>query len=285
MDTAEIGTDGAGLTEAGGTGDHLSDLGGMSTGMKAEITAQAWDATASSHVSAGSTGKILSDLEAEHTDDTLLVQTTIATSASNTSFTLTAGSTVDDTYIGCTIIIRDTSDSNSKAVGVISDYVGSSKTVTLAYDPGVFSYFPTDTITIIAAPDKVSNSTQNQLATGIWEETVHSGMATSSAGKRLSDVNDSLPIIPATNTPLTKFPFFMVSGADHVTPKTSLSVTATRSIDGGSFAACANAVVEVDYGIYVIDLDASDTNGTNIVLRFTATGADDRVIVFVSQPN
>jgi len=43
IDTAEIGTAGAGLTEAGGTGDHLGDLGGMSTGMKAEVNAEALD--------------------------------------------------------------------------------------------------------------------------------------------------------------------------------------------------------------------------------------------------
>jgi hypothetical protein len=43
VDTAEIGTAGAGLTEAGGTGDHLGDLGGMSTAMKAEVNAEALD--------------------------------------------------------------------------------------------------------------------------------------------------------------------------------------------------------------------------------------------------
>lgn len=35
---------GSNLTEAGGTGDHLSDLGGMSTGMKAEVQVEANDA-------------------------------------------------------------------------------------------------------------------------------------------------------------------------------------------------------------------------------------------------
>ena len=276
VDTAEIGVNGAGLT----------DLGGMSAGMKLEIAGECWNADASSHVSAGTTGKILNDLEAEHTDDTILVQTTIATSpGNNTTFTLTDGSIVDDTYLGCTVIIRDGSDSNSKAVGVISDYTGSTKTVTLAYNPGLFTYFPADTVTIIAAPNKVSDDTRDQLADAVWDEDLDPAHVTAgTAGKAVLDIDDALPLIPTSNTALTKFPFFMVSSADHITPKTLLSVTATRSIDGGAFASCANAVVEVDYGIYVIDLAASDTNGTNIALRFTASGADDRVIVFISQP-
>ena len=80
----------------------------------------------------------------------------------------------------------------------------------------------------------------------------------------------------------------MVSDADHVSPKTGALIAPTRSIDGGAFVTCANAgsgLAEVGNGVYTIDLAASDTNGSTIVLRFTAAGADDRVIVFVTQPS
>ncbi len=66
----------------------------------------------------------------------------------------------------------------------------------------------------------------------------------------------------------------MVDAIDHVTGKTGLTVTATRSIDGGAFASCANAPTEVSSGVYAIDLAAADLNGTVITLRFTGTGAD-----------
>lgn len=85
------------------------------------------------------------------------------------------------------------------------------------------------------------------------------------------------------NTALANFMFFMKQEADHVTPATSLSVTAERSIDGGLFATCANAVTEVGDGWYVIDLAAADLNGDVIALKFTAAGADQRNLTIVTQ--
>lgn len=76
------------------------------------------------------------------------------------------------------------------------------------------------------------------------------------------------------NTALANFEFPMYSSDDHVTLLTGLTVTAQRSIDGGAFAACANAVAEVSSGIYKINLAAADLNGEIITLLFTASGAD-----------
>ena len=81
----------------------------------------------------------------------LLQATTIATLASQTSFTLTAGSADDDAYNGAIAIVTDQSTSTQKAVGTISDYTGSSKTVTLSADPGIFTMAVGDTIDILAA--------------------------------------------------------------------------------------------------------------------------------------
>ena len=74
------------------------------------------------------------------------------------------------------------------------------------------------------------------------------------------------------------FMFFMVDSADHVTGKTGLTITAARNIDNTGFSACANAVSEIAFGWYVINLAASDLNGTMIAFRFTGTGADARNI-------
>lgn len=81
------------------------------------------------------------------------------------------------------------------------------------------------------------------------------------------------------NTAYAAFPFKMVSSTDHRTGKTGVTVTATRSIDGAAFAACANSPAEVASGWYKLDLAAADLNGTTIVLRFTATGADTTEVV------
>lgn len=87
-------------------------------------------------------------------DPFVLQNTTIATLASQVSFTLTAGSADDDAYNGMLAIVEDVSTATQKCVGVISDYTGSSKTITLREDPGVFTMAATDTIDVVAvSPD------------------------------------------------------------------------------------------------------------------------------------
>ena len=83
------------------------------------------------------------------TDD-ILVRTTIATLASQTSFTLTGGPADNDAINGCVIIIRDSASVDQFAVGVVSDYTGASKTVTLLTDPAVFTMAVGDYVTVLA---------------------------------------------------------------------------------------------------------------------------------------
>jgi hypothetical protein len=82
---------------------------------------------------------------------------------------------------------------------------------------------------------------------------------------------------------LNNFEFYMAQSTDHVSPATGLTVTAERSIDGGAFAACTNAVTEVGSGVYKINLSPFDMNGDVITLKFTAPGADQRTITIVTQ--
>lgn len=86
------------------------------------------------------------------------------------------------------------------------------------------------------------------------------------------------------NTALAAFSFLMFDSSDHVSGKTGLTVTAQRSIDGGSFASCANSAAEVANGVYKIDLAAADLNGDVVTFRFTATGADPCVLTIKTQP-
>jgi len=81
----------------------------------------------------------------------LLQSTTIATLATQVSFTLTAGSADDDAYNGAVVVVTDSATSTQKAVATVSDYTGSTKTVTLAADPAVFTMATGDTIEIMAA--------------------------------------------------------------------------------------------------------------------------------------
>lgn len=76
------------------------------------------------------------------------------------------------------------------------------------------------------------------------------------------------------NTALSGFTFYMTDSTNHE-KATGLTVTAERSLDGAAFAACANAVTELSDGCYSIDLAAADLNADVVVLKFTATDADD----------
>lgn len=90
---------------------------------------------------------------------------------------------------------------------------------------------------------------------------------------------DNLPSGIAKNVALSNFPFTMVDATDFATPETGLTVTATISKDGAAFAAATNSVAEVANGVYTIDLTQAEMNADTIVLKFTASGAAQRVVV------
>lgn len=85
---------------------------------------------------------------------------------------------------------------------------------------------------------------------------------------------------------LPDFGFTMTDSTNHNPITTSPTVTATRSIDGGAFAACTNSAAELSAGTgsYVIDLSATDMGGASVMLRFTATGCDPLQVQLFLEP-
>lgn len=112
----------------------------------------------------------------------ILQRTTIATLASQVSFTLTAGSTDNDAYNGCVMVIEDASTAAQKAFSLIKDYAGGTKTITLAIDPGIFTMQATDIVTILATAT----------ATGVWDRLLSGAThnLNTSAGKRVRNIQD-----------------------------------------------------------------------------------------------
>lgn len=133
-------------------------------------------------------------------------RTTIASLASQTSFTLTAGSADNDAYNGWGALIYDASSGVQLAFGVVSDYVGSTKTITLESDPGVFTMATGDSIYLI--PAKLTDSVLNEAVEGAFtlKDVIRlynaallgkaSGLGTSTAIYR--DLADTKPRITAT---------------------------------------------------------------------------------------
>ena len=90
---------------------------------------------------------------------------------------------------------------------------------------------------------------------------------------------DNAPLVDSDlfqkNTEFANFVFAMRDEDDHATLISGRTVTATRSINGAAYAACANSVSEIgSSGTYKITLAAADLNGDVIALLFSATGAD-----------
>ena len=67
-----------------------------------------------------------------------ILNTTIATLASQTSFTITAGPAEANALLGCVALVHDQASAVQIAMGYVSAY-GTSVTVTLKADPGVFT--------------------------------------------------------------------------------------------------------------------------------------------------
>lgn len=159
----------SGHTTPGTFGKYLDDeITDVSGGSSASAVADAvWDELTSGHATAGTFGLAIgdpstldelyagSDLETDiagisvSASPQLLQSTTIATLATQISFTLTAGSADNDAYNGGTAIFVDQSTATQKAVAVIDDYVGSTRTVTLAAAPA-FTVATGDTVHIIS---------------------------------------------------------------------------------------------------------------------------------------
>ena len=96
---------------------------------------------------------------------------------------------------------------------------------------------------------------------------------------------DKIPgLVPTQNEALSNIEFLMVDSTDHVTPKTGLTVTGQRSIDGGAFGAVSGTIAEVSNGIYQFDALAADMNGGIITFRFSGTGADDTFLTIRTAP-
>jgi hypothetical protein len=67
----------------------------------------------------------------------------------------------------------------------------------------------------------------------------------------------------------------MVDSTDHISGKTSLTVTVTLSKNGGSFVSPSGTVSEVGNGYYKVAGNATDTNTLGpLILHATASGAD-----------
>jgi hypothetical protein len=243
------------------------------------------------------------------------LDTTIATLASQTSFTLTNGPAEDDALNDMWAIIHDIASAVQWSKVLILDYTGSTKTVTLVAG-ATFTVAAGDNISVMGpAPMQPATVGRKPVvdASGLIDaNTVKIGPTGSGTAQTARDIGaiaantitnlntvfntDYATVYDATrkafattsnvkkNTALAAFQFVMIDSTTKV-PVPSKTVTVTRSINGGAFGAgTLSAVTELSNGIYGIDFAAGDLNGNVIVLRATATGCDDTIERIITQP-
>lgn len=144
-----LDTDGIDFDTITGIHGFSIDTSDDTTGGFFVAGADYWVVVSSITLDAGTISFVVSfSIENRHVSGKL-VSTTIATLASQTSFTLTVGSADNDAYNNCAIIVSDKASAIQKAFGYISDYTGATKTVTLAADPGIFTMAAGDNVSVL----------------------------------------------------------------------------------------------------------------------------------------
>lgn len=93
-----------------------------------------------------------------------ILNTTIATLSTQTSFTLTAGPAEDDALNGCVVCIHDAASAVQLGFAVVSDYTGSTKTVTLSFAT-TFTAAAGDNISVM--PPSNAYAVGGQFQTGV----------------------------------------------------------------------------------------------------------------------
>jgi hypothetical protein len=108
-----------------------------------------------------------------------ILDTTIATLASQVSFTLTIGPAEAGVLIGCCVVIHDAASAVQMCFGHVEAYDVTTKTVTLAVDPGVFTIAAKDNVSFMP-PAIVNKSRIGRAVNSISTGTVGSGSTTTS---------------------------------------------------------------------------------------------------------
>lgn len=202
------------------------------------------------------------------------VNTTIATLASQTSFTLTDGSADNTAYgVGAMVVVRDATTKTQLARGILSAYTGSTKTVTLAADPGIFTMAVGDTVQIILQPTQIgtASATAGSLitaGTGTNQLSVASGLVKPAANSITSSVIAANAIgasqIASDAIAAAKIATGAITSAKFAAGAIDAAAIANNAIDAATFA----ADVDAEILSYIVDdatrIDASALNTANV---------------------
>lgn len=230
-----------------------------SSGLSAAAVDAIWDESTAAHTTANTMGwnNIMAGA--------VLVDTTITGTPTSTTVQLTAGSSINDFYNDQVIHIA--SGTGVGQARIVSDYVGATKTITVD-EPF---------ITTPAAADRIVVHSDHIHA--LSQITNHIDANSTQLAAIVADTAK-----PQKNVAYPNIAVLMVDSTDHVTPKTALTLSVNRSLDGAAFGAATGTAAEISNGIYQFDASAADMNADVVTFRFSATGADDAFVTVYTRP-
>ena len=243
---------------------------------------------------------LIDDIDGGVADPTVMVSTTIATLASQLAFTLTAGSADNDCYNNQLAVITDSATAMQKARVIVSDYVGSTKTITITSAPA-FTIAVGDLISIIAVGSVVSGNAVSLTlgatiplelgeVTGLTEPLVIGDDYTEDVGRRipitLTDSNgDAIAVTYGSHslaTDCTIKALFQPEG--NSTTKTVFTGTCTFVAAVGETPAFLwlslprAETTKASQGKYQIQIEARWTDGSNVTMAHSGVATFKRDI-------
>lgn len=259
-------------TQVGTAGAGLTDLGGMSTGMKAEVESEVDDAVG------GGTGTALTAIPWNSNWDTE-VQSECADALTAYDPPTRSEATSDKAAIITEV------DANETKIDTVDGVVDGIQTDLSNVTDGLGALKALiDTVDTVA--DAVLADTVEIQGTGFSTATdalvhIHDDHVTyisAAYGSAQKALIDGLPSGIAKGVE-REFTFPMILSSDHETFATGKTLTEEVSKDKGNFAACTNNATEIQStGVYGITITAAEMNANVVTLRFTETDCDATII-------
>lgn len=243
----------------------------------------------------------------------VLLETTINVVTDAANFTITTGPNDNNALLNSVAFVLDASTPDSppdRSFRNVVAYTGSTLAVQLESN---LVFTPANGDKIIFMPAALVASAAD-IADAILDELLSGHTTAGTAGKALSDidtgvaanaaaigtVDDNLAdvssqiagvpataarlLLPQQNQTFANIEFYMADSSNPTAAKTGLSVTVTRSLNGGAFSAGTGTVTEVSNGIYQYDASAADMNAAMVTFKFAAAGAITAFTSFRTTP-
>ena len=295
------GTDGATLATAQAlyAPSKAGDAMALTAGERTTLAASIWNALTSGFATAGSIGKKMADWTIHSAADVWAVGTRLLTAGTNIALAKGTGVTGFNDLSAAQVnaeadtAITDAALATAAEIDLIKTANAAVKAVTdLLPNAGALANLdaaittratPAQVATELATYDAPTNAEMvaRTLASASYATSAactEARLAELDAANIPADLDavkaktDRIPENPAKNAAFT-YTVKLVDETDGYTAETGLTVTFTRSIDGGAFASATGTVTEISGGSYKVVASAADMNGGVVTHRFAATGA------------